>query len=100
MSIIVAGTLFAGLIAMIVVDRANTSRQESNVVFHLDQQWQEISVDPGARRLQSDGPFRMRVNGDLYAIPQDGGVSIPPAGLHGRLEARAAGRPVTVEVLY
>jgi hypothetical protein len=89
--------LIGGLLAW---DRLANAPASSGTRFRLDSQWQTITLPPGTRMLEADGPFRMRVNGELFVVPEGEGVAVPLPGLHGRLEARAAGAPVTVEVIY
>lgn len=89
--------LVAGLIGW---DRLGSASQRSGISFHLDSEWQAVTLPPGASRLAADGPFRLRVNGDLYVVPEGIGVAVPSSGLDRHLEARAAERPVSVDIFY
>lgn len=93
----VGGALIAGLIGW---DRFSSASQPSGTSIQLDSEWQTITLSGGTRSLVADGPFRLRINGDLFVVPEGAGIAVPAPGLHDRLEARAAERPVTVEVFY
>lgn len=65
----------------------------------IDTDWQPLHL-PATATLVADGPFRLRSGPDLYAIPMDVGVSVPPPIGEQPLEVRAIAGKVRLEARY
>lgn len=63
----------------------------------LDMQWQSLDLPAGHVTLSADAPFRLRIDGLIYAVPLGESLRLPLAGSN--VEARAVEGMAQLEML-